>query len=72
MMIQHLLKTKPSSFFRSGYLADLFVIDRLALITADANYRYLRCHKNYLSTLALVEENQNPEDGKHFELYKVN
>lgn len=49
-IIQELLNTKPVSFFENGYLADLFVIDRLSCIYSPENIKAIRCYKDYLST----------------------
>jgi hypothetical protein len=70
-VIKSLIENKESEFFLNGYIADLFIIDRVILLSGSNRYKYLRCNRKYLSTQTLVEKSANAEDAKHYEFYKV-
>jgi hypothetical protein len=53
-----LLREKPRSFFQQGFIADLFVCDRIELFRNPDDVKFLSCYQDRLSTACLksVEE----------------
>lgn len=58
-----LLREKPRSFFQQGYIADLFVCDRIELFRNPDDVKFLSCYQDRLSTTCLksVEEMDGKE-----------
>ena len=67
-MMGVLLHTKPATFFEKGYLADLFVIDRIS-VNSDSSPKFIQCKTQYLSTLGL-KGNTNTDDSQ-FMVFKM-
>lgn len=60
-LIDHLIKTKPGSFFLRGYVCDLFVYDRLAIDAGPV--AKLFCNRDYLSTRFELDSTFHNADG---------
>ncbi|TNC80809.1 MAG: hypothetical protein C9356_11845 [Oleiphilus sp.] len=69
-LIAKLITNKSPVFFSSGYLTDIFVIDRIVLSKPDSAVRFIRCHKDYLSTQPLGESEARGNDPQ-FEIHQV-
>ena len=69
-LIQKFFKTKPKAFFERGYIADLFVADRLALHLRPKECFQIMCKRDYLSTLMVGRDQHSGQDDQYVE-YKV-
>lgn len=70
-MIESLLFTKPAQFFKSGFIKDLFIIDRLNIIEHAENVAYIRTHNDYLSTQVLNHDEAATQRDAAFTYFKV-
>lgn len=70
-IIKFLLADKPVDFFKTGYINDLFVIDRLVMHQNPGQVTSIRCHRNYLSTLTIHKKEYNETDDDNFHVFRV-
>jgi hypothetical protein len=70
-VIHTLIETKPSGFFYSGFVFDLFVHDRMFLAKNPGGISFLRCNKDWLTTRQIKEKDYKEKDPKYFDVFKV-
>ncbi len=69
-LLKKLLKEKPTNFFSSGYLADMFVADRRTMAYQGEQVKIIACYKDHLSTRTFLGPVSEKSLGKDIEFHR--